>query len=119
MDGADENQMGGRVAEQQRFIAKALRGNVTAGMLAKMMAVYNQIDLSGDLASLRQPVALLLGESGRAGAKQPMTRASIDAFRAVCPHAELITIPGAGNTFTVIEKPEETAAKIREFLRRA
>jgi pimeloyl-ACP methyl ester carboxylesterase len=116
MDSADANQMAGRAAEQSRFVADALKANLTPAALGKLMAVFNQVDLTTDLANLRQPVALLIGESGRAAASKPFMQQAVANFRSVCPHAELITIPDAGGTFTVVEQPEATAVALARFL---
>jgi pimeloyl-ACP methyl ester carboxylesterase len=82
-----------------------------------MMDVFNQIDLRADVARLKLPVAVLVGESGRSGATKPGMKQAIATFQSLCPHAVLLTIPNAGSTFSVVEQPEATAIAITSFLR--
>ena len=119
IDSADQNQMRGDCGGQARYIAEALKANLTLGALAKIMDVFNQVDLHEDVAKVLVPIGVLVGDSGRgAASKAPMAQV-IEAFVALCRNAEVLRIPNAGGTFTVVEKPEETAAAIHAFLGKA
>ncbi len=90
--------------------------NMPAEIALRVGAVYEDIDLTPLVSRLTMPVMLLVGSSGRNGAGTPGVDAAIAQFRALCPHAQLVLIPKAGGTLTMVEQPEASTAAVRAFL---
>lgn len=85
-------------------------------MLAKTLETFTHCDLSVDVAKLSMPVMLLMEISGHLGAATPNQTATIEAFAAQCPHAEVKLIDNGGGTYHMIEQPEQTAPTVIDFV---
>jgi len=104
----------GRLA---RWEAECFRNNFSIESLGETMAIVAGNDFTSDLAKIKVPSLLLVGESGQLGANSPGTQALVDQFRAGVPHAGLVTIPKGGGTYCMIERPEETAAAVIDYVK--
>ena len=114
---ADQNvfsQVGNEIA---LFEAEAFKRNFSIESLAKTLEVFTHIDLTSDLEKIKIPTLLLLGDSGQLGGKKAAVAEAIRLFRAHCPHAHLVQIPHGGGTYCMIEKPQESAQEVINFIR--
>ncbi len=85
--------------------------------LAKTIETFMHFQLGSELEKIKVPALLLLGESGMLGSKMPSVTELINEFQQHCPHSEIKTIPDAGGTYCMYEKPKETAAALKEFIK--
>ena len=107
------SQEGNRLALHE---AETFKENFSIESLAKTIETYAHFELSSELRKITVPALLLLGESGLLGSKMPSVTDLVNEFRSHCKHSELVTIPDAGGTYCMFEKPEETAAAVKEFI---
>jgi len=113
---ADHNQFsqdGNKLAMHE---AETFKANFSIESLAKTIETYSHFELSSELQKITVPVLLLLGESGLIGSKMPSVADLVNEFRSHCKHSQLVTIPDAGGTYCMFEKPKETAAAVKEFI---
>jgi pimeloyl-ACP methyl ester carboxylesterase len=114
---ADQNvfsQVGNGIA---LFEAEAFKRNFSIESLAKTLEVFTHLDLTSDLEKIKVPTLLLLGDSGQLGGKKAAVAEAIRLFRAHCPHAHLVQIPHGGGTYCMIEKPQESAQEVINFIK--
>ena len=84
--------------------------------MAKTLETFAHCELSADVAKLTMPALVLMGNSGHLGAATPGQTAAIEAFTALCPHAEVRLVENGGGTYHMIEQPEQTAAIVIDFV---
>jgi hypothetical protein len=82
-----------------------------------MMETFAHIDLTSELDKMTVPSLLLLGDSGMLGSKAPEVSKLVKEFRKHCNHCKMVTIRKAGGTYCMFEKPKETAAEVRRFIK--
>jgi pimeloyl-ACP methyl ester carboxylesterase len=114
---ADEYQfsdMSNRIALHD---AKMMKEIVSVETLAKTGETFTHIDVTTELDKIKVPTMLLVGNSGMIGSDKPHVAQLVKDFLEHCKHAKLVTIKGTGGTFSMYEKPEETAAAIRDFIK--
>ncbi len=114
---AEENVFGPKWGEVAKYEAEAFKQNFTIESLNETMAIHANSDLTADLAKIKVRTMLLLGESGNLGFGSPGIKDLADEFMQHVPHAHLQIIAGGGGTYCMIEKPEETAAAVIEFVK--
>jgi len=114
---ASENLFQPRWGELAKWEAECFRRNFSIESLAATMAIVAGNDFSSDLAKLRVPTLVLMGQSGNLGYDAAGNRALADEFLRRVPHAELAVIPRGGGTYCMIEEPVATAAAATAFIR--
>ncbi len=114
---AEHNVFGDRANEIALFEIESFKRNFSIPSLAKTLEVFAHCDLSADVAKLTMPVLVFMGNSGHLGAATPGQTAAIEAFTALCPHAEVRLIENGGGTYHMIEQPEQTASVVIDFVR--
>jgi pimeloyl-ACP methyl ester carboxylesterase len=114
---SDETLFGPEHGRVAKWEAECFRNNFSIESLGATMAIVAGNDFTSELMKIKVPTLLLVGESGQLGAKSPGTKALIDEFMAEIPHAALKTIPKGGGTYCMIERPEETAAAVIEYVK--
>ena len=114
---AEENVFAPEWGEVAKYESEAFKRNFTVESLNETMAIHANTDLTADLEKIKVPTMLLIGESGHLGYNTPGIKMLADEFMQRVPHAQLKTIAGGGGTYCMIEKPEETAAAVTEFLK--
>ena len=113
---AEHNVFGDRANEIALFEIESFKRNFSIPSLAKTLETFSHCDLSADVARLTMPVLVLMGNSGHLGAATPGQTAAIEAFTALCPHAEVRLVENGGGTYHMIEQPEPTAAIVIDFV---
>ena len=109
--------MFGSVAnEMTLFEIQSFKRNFSIPLLAKTLGTFTHCGLSVDVTKLSMPVMLLMGISGHLGAATPYQTATIEVFAAQCPHAEVKLINNGGETYHMIEQPEQTAPTVTDFV---
>ncbi len=103
----------GRLA---RWEAQKFRANFSIESLGATMAIVAGNDFTSELAKIKAPTLVLMGQSGNLGYDAPGNRALAEEFLSHVPHARLAVIPKGGGTYCMIERPRETAAAVREFV---
>jgi hypothetical protein len=94
-----------------------LERSLSPGAFNKMCQAYEYADLSADLPRLGAvPVLLLAGLEGSLGLRVPLVQHLTEQFRDGVPHAQTREIAGAGGTYCMLEKPEETAQAAIQYL---
>ncbi|MBM3514938.1 MAG: alpha/beta hydrolase [Alphaproteobacteria bacterium] len=101
------SERGNRMAQ---FEAGCFAQNFSIPTMRLILATFSSTDLSSDVARLKCPAALLVGASGRLGAKATATAESISDFQRLKPGTPLITVENGGGTYCMIEEPYATAA---------
>lgn len=114
---AEENVFNAKWGEVARYETEAFQRNFTIESLNETMAIHANTDLTADLEKIKVPTLLLMGESGHLGYNTPGIKAQADEFMQRVPQARLKTIAGGGGTYCMIEKPAETAAAVKEFVK--
>jgi pimeloyl-ACP methyl ester carboxylesterase len=99
------------------FEIESFKRNFTLASLAKTLDTFAHTDLTADVAKLRMPVLVLMGNSGHLGASTPNQKAALEAFTQHCPHAEVRLIDNGGGTYHMIEQPQQTAPVVIDFVR--
>ncbi len=112
---AGENLFQPRWGELAQWEAETFKKNFTIESLAETMDIHANTDLTADIARIKVPTLLLIGESGNLGAETDGLKALIAAFMAAAPHADIVTIPRGGGTYCMIEEPEATAAAVINY----
>jgi pimeloyl-ACP methyl ester carboxylesterase len=114
---ARENLFTGRWAELAKWEAETFRRNFGIESLGATMAIVAGNDFTADLARIRVPTLVLMGESGNLGYEMPGNRALAEEFLRHVPQATLERIPRGGGTYCMIEEPEATAAAVLRWIR--
>lgn len=114
---ARENLFTARWAELARWEAEAFRRNFSIESLGATMAIVAGNDFTADLARIKVPTLVLMGESGNLGYETPGNRALAEEFLRHVPQATLERIPRGGGTYCMIEEPEATAAAVIRWVR--
>jgi pimeloyl-ACP methyl ester carboxylesterase len=108
------SQVGNEVA---LFEAEAFRRNFSIESLAKTLEVFSHIDLTSDLEKLGMPVLILLGDSGKLGGGTAAMKETLQLFQRYCPRSRVVQIKDGGGTYCMIEKPQETAQAVSQFIK--
>src|SRR5262245_49171812 len=96
---------------------QCLERSLSPSAFHKMCQAYEYVDLTADLPRLHAvPVLVLGGRDGPLGLETPMIHRLAEEFRAAVPHAQTQVIAGAGGTYCMLEKPEETTQAVRTYL---
>jgi pimeloyl-ACP methyl ester carboxylesterase len=103
----------GRLAKWE---AQKFRANFSIESLGATMAIVAGNDFTSELAKIKVPTLVLMGQSGNLGYDAPGNRALAEEFLAHVPHAKLEVIPKGGGTYCMIERPRETAAAVQRFV---
>ncbi len=94
--------------------------NLDMTTLQGLLATLSNFDLTEDVLSLKCPVLLLLGDDSALNQMESKQPASYDSlvreFLALKPDAQLGTVVGAGSTYCMLTKPEETVAILHGYL---
>ena len=115
---AKHNVFGGMANEMALFEIESFERNISIASLAKTLETFAHCDLSADVAKLKMPVMVLMGNSGHLGASSPGQAAAIKAFTLLCPHAEVSLIENGGGTYCMIEEPGQTAPVLIDFVKK-
>ncbi len=114
---AEENLFEPAWGKLARWEAGIFRQNFSMETLAATMAIVSGNDFTSDLAKIKVPALVLMGESGNLGYKSPGSRALAEEFMRHVPQAKLALIPRGGGTYCMIEEPKATAVAAAEFIR--
>jgi len=100
-----------------RWERECLERSLSPSAFNKMCQAYEDVDLTADLGRLGTvPVMLLAGTDGPLGLRAPLVQRLSEQFHAAVPHAHTQLIGGAGGTYCMLEKPEETAQAVITYL---
>jgi pimeloyl-ACP methyl ester carboxylesterase len=99
------------------FEAEAFKRNFSIESLAKTLEVFSHIDLSSDVEKIKAPTLLLFGDSGKLGGKSVAIKETMQLFQQLCPHSQVVQIKDGGGTYCMIEKPQETAQAVSQFIK--
>jgi pimeloyl-ACP methyl ester carboxylesterase len=106
----------------EQFEAHYFEKNVNMLTLEAHVNAYANADLTGDVKRLTCPTLLLMGNESRLNEEASLLavgfNALVNAFKALKPDAEVAPIEGAGSTYCMITKPEETARIVIDYLKR-
>ena len=80
------------------------------------MRIVATNDFTTDVAKIKCPTLLLMGESGHLGYGEDGNRNLANEFLALAPHASLKLIAEGGGTYCMIEEPQTTAQAIIDFI---
>jgi 3-oxoadipate enol-lactonase len=101
-----------RAPELVDRVRRMMAATPVAGMIGALAAMRDRHDSTGLLPTLAHlPTLVLVGEEDAHAAPDVARR-----MAALIPGARLVVIPGAGH-LPPVERPSETTAEIREFLR--
>jgi pimeloyl-ACP methyl ester carboxylesterase len=96
---------------------ECLERSLNPGSFNKMCQAYEYVDLTSDLPRLRSvPVLLLAGRDGPLGLGIPMIQRLASQFLEAVSSAKTHVIEGSGGTYCMLEKPEETAQAVINYL---
>lgn len=99
--------------QYEQWSGAKYEANLNLTTLKSTMAALSAIDLTGDVANLKCPTVLLLGNDSALNAMDTKKAASFDTlttdFLRLKPDATVAVVPGAGSTYCMISKPKETA----------
>jgi pimeloyl-ACP methyl ester carboxylesterase len=114
---ASENLFTARHGELARWEAETFKRNFSIESLGAIMDIVAANDFGADVAKLKMPTLLLMGQSGVLGYDNPGNKALADDFMRRAPQTKLALIPRGGGTYCMIEQPEATAKAAVEFIR--
>jgi len=114
---AEENIFQASQGEMAKWESECFARNFSVETISETMDIVATNDFTSDLAKIKVPSMLLMGESGHLGYKSPGTRALADEFLSHVPQAVLKTIAEGGGTYCMIEKPKETADAVIDFVK--
>ncbi|MFH0812461.1 MAG: alpha/beta hydrolase [Pseudomonadota bacterium] len=97
--------------------ARSMQEIVSVESLAKTSETFSHLDLTSELEKVKVPTMLLVGNSGKVGSDNPSVGQLVKDFLEHCKHAKLVTIKDTGGTFSMYEKPEETAEAVKKFIK--
>lgn len=103
-------------ARLAKWEARMFRKNFSIESLGATMAIVAGNDFTSDLAKLKVPTLVLMGQSGNLGYDAAGNRALADEFLEHVPHAKLALIAKGGGTYCMIERPRETAQAVAAFI---
>jgi len=112
---ASENLFQPKWAKIAKWESEKFRKNFSLESLGATMEIVSSNDLSRDLAKIKVPTLLLMGESGNLGYAASGNHALADEFLRRVPHAQLKLIPRASGTYCMLEAPEATTKAVIEF----
>ena len=115
---AEPNVFTAAQGEMARWEAQCFAENFSLGTLAETMRIVATNDFSADVARIKCPALVLMGDSGHLGYQAPGNRALADEFLALAPHAELKLIAAGGGTYCMIEQARASAQAVIEFISR-
>ncbi len=105
----------------EKWAAPHYERNVNMTTMGNLMDVFSNVDLTHDIPRIQCPTMLLMGQDSALNEEEGMESASFDKltrdFLALRPNTELRAISGAGSTYCMITKPEETTGAVIEFLK--
>jgi pimeloyl-ACP methyl ester carboxylesterase len=113
---AESNVFGARQGEVARWEAECFEQNFSLSTLGETMRIVATNDLTSDVARIKCPTLVLMGDSGHLGYGEAGNRALADEFIELAANASLKLIPDGGGTYCMIETPETTAAAVVEFI---
>lgn len=99
-----------------KWEAAKFRANFSMESLGATMAIVAGNDFTSELAKIKVPTLLLMGESGNLGYQAPGNRALADEFLRHVPQAKLAVVPRGGGTYCMIERPRQTAEAVMRFV---
>ncbi|MBM3513644.1 MAG: alpha/beta hydrolase [Alphaproteobacteria bacterium] len=106
--------------EYEQWSGAKYEANLNLTTLKSTLAALLAIDLTGDVRNLKCPTVLLLGNDSALNAMESKKAASFDVltsdFLRLKPDAKVAVVPGAGSTYCMITKPEETAKILHDAL---
>lgn len=103
-------------ARLAKWEARMFRKNFSIESLGATMAIVAGNDFTSNLAKIKVPTLLLMGQSGNLGHDAPGNRALADEFLRHVAHAKLALIARGGGTYCMIERPRETANAVSSFI---
>ena len=107
--------------EYERWAKKRYVANVNMTTIRALMDAYSDLDLTSDVANIRCPTMLLMGNDSALNANEGMESASfatlVREFRDLKADATLNTIKGAGSTYCMITKPKACSDAVVKFLK--
>jgi pimeloyl-ACP methyl ester carboxylesterase len=114
---ASENLFTARHGELARWEAETFKNNFSIESLGAIMKIVAANDFGADVAKLKMPTMLLMGQSGVLGYDNPGNKALADDFLQRAPQTKLAVIPRGGGTYCMIEEPVATAQAVMTFIR--
>jgi pimeloyl-ACP methyl ester carboxylesterase len=114
---ADQSQFGPMFNKIALHDAESMKEIVSMTSLAKTSETFSHLDLTSELGKITVPTMVLIGNSGKVGSDQPAVGHLVADFLELCTHAKLTTIKDTGGTFSMYEKPSETAEEVRKFIK--
>ena len=107
--------------EYEKWSGVKYETNLNMTTLRSTLDALSNVDLTGDIANLQCPTVLLLGNDSALNAMDSKKAASFDtltsAFLRLKPDATVAVVPGAGSTYCMITKPEETVEILNSAVR--
>jgi len=116
LGGAEELMSSGRWATFAQWEASCFADHLTLRELGYTLSAFSSYDLGSQLAAVRAPTLVLMGESGRLGYAASRGRALVEEFQAAVAHAQIATVAGGGGTYCMLDRPRETLAALAAFL---
>jgi pimeloyl-ACP methyl ester carboxylesterase len=113
---AEANVFNTRQGEIAKWEAACFAQNFSLSTLAETMRIVATNDFTSDVAKIKCPTLLLMGESGHLGYGEEGNRNLAKEFLTLAPHATLKLIAKGGGTYCMIEEPETTVLAIIEFI---
>lgn len=116
LGGAEELMFSDRWAKFAQWEAGCFADHLAPAQLEHTLGAFSSYDFGSQLAVIRAPTLVLMGESGRLGYSAARGRALADEFLTAVPHAQVAAVAGGGGTYCMLERPKETVAAIAAFL---
>ncbi|HEY6329846.1 MAG TPA: alpha/beta hydrolase [Blastocatellia bacterium] len=108
--------------EFEHLEIKYYETNLNPRTLDSLMAAFSNVDLTSDVARLRCPTLLLMGNESQLINEQSLKSASFSAlvqgFKELKPDVEVAAVAGASTTACVVTRPKESAEIVLDYLRR-
>lgn len=102
-----------------RWERAAIEARVSPEAMRQVCAAARDCDLTSDLARLAGiPILTVAGDSGPLGVESPGIKELASEFATLAPHAETYVVKGTGGTYCVLERPEESARAVLDWLAR-
>jgi pimeloyl-ACP methyl ester carboxylesterase len=105
----------------EKWAAPNYERNVNMTTMGSLMEVFSTVDLTHDIPRIQCPTMLLMGQDSALNEDESMESASFDKlttdFLALRPDTKLTALRGAGSTYCMITKPEETTQAVIDYLR--
>ena len=104
----------------EKWAAPNYERNVNMTTMGNLMDVFSSVDLTHDIPRIQCPTMLLMGQDSALNEDESMESASFDKlttdFLALRPDTKLTALRGAGSTYCMITKPEETTQAVIDYL---